>query len=224
MDCRRQSATLYHERFNVDSHWRPGWFACRLCIGNTRSPPPHFLGLFDFYGGAEYVVPVVAMDCEIAAGCIVGAELPITAAHFQALAAQAIVSRSVILGVNSPRHEVADFCDTTHCQFLRSPAERDSMTARAVKATSGYVLVSSAGIVAARYSAACGGHTESGFDNGHRYISVDCEVCREKGTARRGHGWGLCQEGAMELARQGLSWQAILGKYYPNASVASCNT
>jgi stage II sporulation protein D len=30
-----------------------------------------------------------------------------------------------------------------------------------------------------------------------------------------GHGIGLCQHGAMELARLGLSWERILRFYYP---------
>jgi peptidoglycan hydrolase-like amidase len=72
----------------------------------------------------------------------------------------------------------------------------------------------------ARFSAACGGQTEAGLESGQQYISVQCEVCRQKGTARRGHGWGLCQEGAMRLAQDGLTWRAILAKYYPNARPA----
>jgi hypothetical protein len=100
-----------------------------------------FFGVFEFHAGAPYVMPVVSMDCETATSCILGAELPVSAAHFHALAAQAVVSRSVILGTGSPRHAIADFCDTTHCQFLRSPAQRDSVAALAVEETSGYVLV-----------------------------------------------------------------------------------
>jgi peptidoglycan hydrolase-like amidase len=179
-----------------------------------------FFGTFDICGGPQYVLPVVTMDCETATSCIVGAELPIYAVGFHALAAQAIVSRSVILGSRPRSHAIADFCDTTHCQFLRSPAARDSVAAHAVDQTTGRVLMEGGEILPARYCAACGGHTESGFNNGHRYVSVRCEVCRQKGTGRRGHGWGLCQEGAMELARCGLNWRGILAKYYPNASTA----
>ena len=178
-----------------------------------------FSGTFEFYGSAEYVLPIVTMDCETATGSIVGAELPASAAHFDALAAQAIVSRSVVCGTGAPQHEIADFCDTTHCQFLRSPAPRDSVIARAVHATHAYVLVNSGRILPARYSAACGGQTEAGFHNGHRYESVRCDICRENGNSRRGHGWGLCQEGAMELARRSFTWREILAKYYPNARV-----
>ena len=37
-------------------------------------------------------------------------------------------------------------------------------------------------------------------------------VCTGRGL---GHGVGLCQYGALELARQGWSWRRILGFYYP---------
>lgn len=178
----------------------------------------NFYGIFEFRGGAEYVEPIVTMDCETATSCVVGAELPISAAHFHALAAQAVVSRSVILGTRSRQHAIADFCDTTHCQFLRSPSQPNSIAARSVQATAGYVLVEEGSIIPARYSAACGGQTQSGMTGGHRYISVRCEICRERRAVRSGHGWGLCQEGAMELARRGVEWRGILAKYYPNAT------
>ncbi len=179
-----------------------------------------FKGVFEFPAGAEYVLPVVSMDCETATGCVVGAELPVFAAPFHALAAQAVVSRSVICGTGSPRHAIADFCDTTHCQFLRSPAARASVIAQAVAATCGCVLADNGRVIPARYSAACGGWTQGGLENGYRYVPVRCEVCSEQRIAQRGHGWGLCQEGAMELARRGWGWRAILAKYYPNATPA----
>lgn len=36
-----------------------------------------------------------------------------------------------------------------------------------------------------------------------------------------GHGAGLCQWGAREAARRGMTWQNILNKYYPNLRLAS---
>lgn len=177
-----------------------------------------YFGVFEIRADAEFLVPIVTMDCETATSCIVGAELPVSAAPFHALAAQAVVSRSVLFASYRPRHTFADFCDTTHCQFLRSPAQPRSATAQAVQQTSGSVLLEGESLIPARYSAACGGHTEAGSDGGHSYVSVPCQVCRKRKTIRRGHGWGLCQEGAVGLAQCGFTWRAILAKYYPNAS------
>ena len=36
-----------------------------------------------------------------------------------------------------------------------------------------------------------------------------------------GHGVGLCEEGAADLARRGLDYRAILGRYFPGAAVAA---
>ncbi len=36
-----------------------------------------------------------------------------------------------------------------------------------------------------------------------------------------GHGVGLCQEGAIGMARGGASWEGILAKYYPSATLKS---
>jgi stage II sporulation protein D len=40
----------------------------------------------------------------------------------------------------------------------------------------------------------------------------------------RGHGVGLCQEGARDLARQGLGAEQILAVYYPGARLARVAT
>jgi stage II sporulation protein D len=40
----------------------------------------------------------------------------------------------------------------------------------------------------------------------------------------RGHGVGLCQEGARDLARQGWSAEQILAAYYPGARLARVAT
>lgn len=165
------------------------------------------------------IIPVVSMDCETATASIVEAELPTSGCPAQALAAQAVVSRSIVCAATEPRHRCADFCDTTHCQFLRSPSAPGSKTAEVVDATKELVLYDRGSILPARYSAACGGTTEAAMDGNHQYVPVACEICRKRRIARRGHGVGLCQEGAMGLARLGWGWQAILAKFYPNATI-----
>lgn len=177
----------------------------------------HYFGTFQFFAESGVIIPVVTIDCELATASIVQAELPVAAAAPDALAAQAVVSRSLLCGTLAPRHKFADFCDTTHCQFFRSPAVAGSTVAYAVNHTRGFVLVQRDRILPSLYSAACGGRTEDGVDGGYQYASVGCEICQRANIARRGHGWGLCQEGAMGLARSGWNWRDIVAKYYPNA-------
>lgn len=164
--------------------------------------------------------PVVTMDRETAVGSIVGAELPARSTPLHALAAQALAARSfLVAAAPRPRHGDAQFCDTTHCQFLRSPAVSHSNVARAVAMTRGLVLSSGHSVIPAHYSAACGGHTDNAQLDHYLYHSVECEPCRMAGALRRGHGLGLCQTGAIALAHSGWGFQKIVRKYYPDCEL-----
>jgi Stage II sporulation protein len=191
----------------------------RLAVPGVLSR--RFQGTLQVFASGGVLVPVVTMTCADAVSSIVAAELPVLRSPKQALMAQAVVARSFVEGMSTARHDRAFFCDTTHCQFLRSPALTGSPVALAVAETHAAVLTSNSSVIAASYSAACGGWTEAGLRDGYRYHAVRCTVCRELGLKRRGHGWGLCQEGALGLASRGLTWQEILREYYPGAGQAT---
>jgi hypothetical protein len=202
-----------------------------VCIAGPTGGPVHcvleipsvfrrsYFGTFKIVAEAGVLIPVVTMDCQVATGSVVDAELIVSGAPHHALAAQAVAARSMICAPTAPRHKFADFCDTTHCQFLRSPVYEESPSGIAASATRGLVLLSASRVVAARYSAACGGTTQAALDGEFAYVSVACEICRSANGVRRGHGLGLCQAGAIGLARLGWSWRDILRKYYPNAGI-----
>ncbi len=178
-----------------------------------------YFGTFEIRVSRDILIPVVFMQREIAVASIVGAELPVSSARLPAMAAQAVIARSFIAATSAPRHSEADFCDTTHCQFLRSPAVSGSLVAEATRQTRDSALVCAERLIPGLYSAACGGHTDSHDEGGYVYRSVACEICERAKFARRGHGLGLCQEGSMGLARAGWTWREILRKYYPGSSV-----
>jgi peptidoglycan hydrolase-like amidase len=163
--------------------------------------------------------PVVTMDREIAVGSITGAELPSSAVPVVALAVQAVAARSFLCAARAPRHPQAEFCDTTHCQFLRAPAVTGTKVDVAMQSTRNLVLAFGPLIVPAHYSASCGGQTDEANLDGYQYRSVLCEPCRRDHTPRRGHGLGLCQTGAVSLARSGWTWRQILAKYYPGCTI-----
>ena len=71
-------------------------------------------------GGA--LEAVVSLDIETAVASVVAAESP-PGAPLEALKAQAVVARSYYLATRG-RHAGFDFCDTTHCQFLRGTGFR----------------------------------------------------------------------------------------------------
>jgi peptidoglycan hydrolase-like amidase len=104
---------------------------------------------------------------------------------------------------------------------LRAPAAAGSAVAKAVRMTSGLAISAEAMVIPAHYSAACGGHTDDGELDGYRYRSVVCETCQLGGMKRRGHGLGLCQTGAMGLAKEGWEFGRIVAKYYPGCVIRS---
>jgi len=125
---------------------------------------------------------LVTMDIETAVLSIVAAEMPANA-PLEALKAQAVVARSFLS--SGSRHAGYDFCDTTHCQFLRSPDDANPHVLKAVKATHGEMLAYKQKPFPAMYSSRCGGDTlslrELGMDSGdgYPYYAVQCRWCRQ---------------------------------------------
>ncbi len=92
---------------------------------------------------------------------VVPAEMP---AGFpaEALRAQAIVSRSVVMAQKTLKHlnDPFELCAHVHCQVYSGLTHEDERTSAAVDATQGMVLTMNGKLVDAHYSAVCGGHTE----------------------------------------------------------------
>jgi len=217
------------------------------------------------------LVPVVTMDLETAVASVVRAETE-PGTPIEALKAQAVVSRSYFVA-GGGRHTDFDFCDLTHCQFLREPPATDSPAAKSAAATHGLILTYDRTAVAAMFTRSCSGRTrtpdEIGMSHGgYPYFSVECDFCyrdpvrwtrsispedaallfvhgetgrlaigrrlgwdavpsnnftthRQGGKVilegvGQGHGVGLCQRGARNMAKQGSDFRAILNHYFPN--------
>jgi stage II sporulation protein D len=211
--------------------------------------------------------PILTIPTELAVASIVTAEAP-PHAPLEALKAQAVVSRSFLLA-NTHGHPNFDACDTTHCQFLRSPPPPSSPAARATRATQNQVLTWRAApeslpqVVAAMYSRSCGGRTRPHPTTPDRYpyYAVPCAYClrhperwtrpatraptteQQRLAYNRTHGWsaipsnnstatphalegtgtghgiGLCQLGAADLAAHGTPYPQILAHYFPNTNL-----
>ena len=130
---------------------------------------------------------IVGIERELAIASIVAAESPPHATP-HALAAQAVAARSFLLGATTS-HADADFCDTTHCQFLREPPPPASPFTKAAQRTAGLALQyrnpadDSTRTLAAMYSRSCGGRTRTLTELGlparsYPYYAVDCTFCR----------------------------------------------
>jgi peptidoglycan hydrolase-like amidase len=165
------------------------------------------------------VAPVVTMDLETAVASVVAAESE-QATPLEALKAQAIVTRSYFLA-SKGRHRDFDFCDATHCQFLREPPVPGSPPAVATLATRGLVILFDQKPVAAMFTRSCGGHTQTPAQLGissvsYPYYSVLCDACYRSPVR-----WtrGISEQDAARLIGKGeagrlavdrrLGWNAV---------------
>lgn len=178
----------------------------------------------EFHGRLEvreqdgHLLAIVKMELEVAVASIVAAESP-PSAPLEARKAQAVVARSFLTAARG-RHQGFDFCDTTHCQFIREPPPPESPSAKATADTRDLVIVYQGRPVAALYSANCGGKTrtlaEAGWNQEpYPYFAVDCPV---RGKVA-GHRIGMCQEGSASMARNGKTFREILGLYFPATTI-----
>ncbi len=140
-----------------------------------------FRGSLEVNAAQRELTPVVSMDLEVAVASAVAAESP-PGATLEALKAQAVVTRSYYVATRG-RHAGFDFCDTTHCQFLRQPPPPHHPASLAAAATEGLVLAWRDAPLAALFSADCGGRTrtlaELGIPtDGYPYFPVECPSCR----------------------------------------------
>ena len=184
----------------------------------------HFRGRLAVRCRADGLVPVVEMNLETAVASAVAAESA-PGAPLEALKAQAVATRSYYLA--SPlRHRDFDFCDTTHCQFLRGASASDSAAGEATAATRGIVLLYDGAIVPALFTGSCGGKTRTLVEVGlapspYPYFSVPCNFCLQHAphwSARLGQedAAGLASHsegGRLRLGRL-LGWGVVPGNNY----------
>jgi Stage II sporulation protein len=131
---------------------------------------------------AAELIPIVITDLETAVESAVAAE-SVQEAPLEALKAQAIAARS-FYAASSARHRDFQFCDTTHCQFLREPPQEAGAAGAAAAATKAQILLHAGAPLAALFSSSCGGRTrtlaEAGMaEDGYPYYAVTCRPCQE---------------------------------------------
>ena len=142
-----------------------------------------YRGTLEIHSSGGQLVAVVTMDRETAVASIVAAESA-TETPLDALKAQAVATRSY-LAAGRGRHRDFDFCDTTHCQFLREPPAPETLVAQAVESTRDLVLAFESEPFAAMYTRSCGGRTRTPAEVGlpsatYPYYSVECKYCRTR--------------------------------------------
>ena len=194
-----------------------------------------FRGELHVSAGADTLTVVVTMGLEVAVASVVAAESR-SGVPLEALKAQAVVARSFYVAAGGRHSNLGfDFCDTTHCQFIREahgvgPSPRrgpvDPATWAAAE-TRGLVLAFRGRKLAALYSASCGGRTRSLAEVGmssdaYPYFSVECPYCRSHASdwqtyLDRDDASALLakhSEGARLLTVHKAGWNAVPGNNY----------
>ena len=154
--------------------------SARFLLGVPGKITRNYQGTLEVKAARGEVVPIVTMDMETAVASVVAAESDMNS-PLEALKAQAVVTRSYVLA-GKGRHQDFDFCDLTHCQFLREPPGPESLATVAANATRGLVIGYAGRPVAAMFTRSCGGSTRTPVELGiassnYPYYAVRCEAC-----------------------------------------------
>jgi stage II sporulation protein D len=157
-------------------------------------------GVLNITAAQHELRPAVTMDIETAVASVVAAEVA-PSMPLEAMKAQAVAARSFFRA--GGRHGEDEFCDTTHCQFLREPPAPSAPASIATRDTRGLILTWHGKPLAAMYSSRCGGKTKTLQEigspvRGYPYFEVECPYCR-----RHPYAWtrALNPAGADALSR-----------------------
>ena len=143
--------------------------------------------------------------------------------EFEALKAQAIAARSFALANLGKQSKYGyDLKDNTEDQAYGGASVETKITNKAVDETKGLVLTYDMKIISAYYSASAGGMTNTNAWGStvpylHSVPSFDDNV------RKNGHGVGMSQHGANNLAKQGYNAYQILQYFYSNIKFAKLN-
>ena len=144
--------------------------------------------------------------------------------EYEALKAQAIAARSYALAnLGKQARYGYDLKDNTEDQAYGGASVETKITNKAVDETHGLVLTYDMKLISAYYSASAGGMTSTSAWGGnlpylHSVPSFDENV------KKNGHGVGMSQHGANNLAKKGYNAYQILQYFYQNIKFAKLNS
>ena len=152
---------------------------------------------------------------------VVPSEMPSGWEH-EAHKAQAIAARSYALANLGKRGKYGyDLKDTPEDQAYGGASAETTQTNEAVAETEGIVLVCQGKIVPAYYSASAGGKTNAaGKVWSHDLPFIKSVPSFDDGVKKNGHGVGMSQHGANNLAKRGYNGYQILKYFYANTKFA----
>ena len=154
---------------------------------------------------------------------VVPAEMP-SGWSYEAHKAQAIAARSYALANLGKRGAYGyDLKDTPEDQAYNGASAETFDTNAAVEETKGIVLTHNTKVISAYYSASAGGKTNT-KDWGSNVPYLRSVPSFDENVKRNGHGVGMSQHGANNLAKQGYNAYQILQYFYKDIKFAKVNS
>ena len=148
---------------------------------------------------------------------VVPSEMP-SKWNFEALKAQSIASRSYAvanLGKNGSKGY--DLKDNTYDQAYGGASAETKNTNRAVSDTKGIVATYDKKVISAYYCASAGGQTHESGEVWTKNLPYIRSVSSfDDNVKKNGHGIGMSQHGANNMAKQGYNAYQILTYFYNN--------
>lgn len=153
---------------------------------------------------------------------VVPSEMP-SKWNTEALKAQAIAARSYAVATKTAGKHGSkgyDLVDTTADQAYGGATAEQGTTSRAVEDTRGIVLVQKDKVIPTYYHASSGGRTKV-WSSGSSFLQSVPSF--DEGTRKNGHGVGMSQHGANNLAAKGYNAYQILNYFYKDFKFAKLN-
>lgn len=156
---------------------------------------------------------------------VVPSEMP-SKWNIEAHKAQAIAARSyAIANLGKRKHSGYDLKDTPLDQAYGGASAETPQTTKAVLMTKGVVITYNGKVIPAYYHASSGGQTVSSSAVWAKDLPYIKSVpgC-DNGIRKNGHGVGMSQHGANNLANKGYNSYQILNYFYKNVKFAVVKT
>ena len=183
-----------------------------------------YRGVFIVYNNSGALTVINKLDIEDYIRGVVPSEMP-RSWSYEAHKAQAIAARSYALANLGKRAGHGyDLKDTPEDQAYGGASAEAANTNQAVTDTEGIVLIYNLKIIPAYYSASAGGQTSRSADVWMKNLPYLQSVPSfDDKIKRNGHGVGMSQHGANNLAKNGYNAYQILQYFYKGVKFARIN-
>lgn len=180
-----------------------------------------YRGHFELLNDGNGLTVINDIPIELYIQGVVPSEMPPSWEH-EAHKAQAIAARSYALANLGKRAKYGyDLNDTPEDQAYGGASAETSQTNDAIVETERIVLIHDNKIIPAYYSASAGGHTKNASQVWTKNLDfIKAVPSFDEGIKKNGHGVGMSQYGANNLAKKGYNAYQILQYFYANVKFA----